>query len=288
MPDPEPSAPMDEEIELDSAQQEHLQQRLRDEQNLVGATVAGASAALAGAAIWAVITLITGYQIGFMAVGVGFLVGYSVRVTGKGVTGVFGVVGAVFALVGCLLGNLLAVTALAAQVDGIPFLDALSLLTPEIIYDLMVAYSSPIDIVFYGIAIYEGYQFSFRRINSDEIQRVLSGAPGQGTPAVRLVASLLGLVIVLVLVLAVWTGGSLQPWEEEFLLGQDALERSDYSAAELHLATSLELIEQFEPLPADGREMKAWVESSLADSDSTPRTVRGSSASIALIFPWRV
>ena len=70
----------------------------------------------------------------------------------------------------------------------------------------------------------------------------------------------------LVLVLAVWTGGSLQPWEEEFLLGQDALERSDYSAAELHLATSLELIEQFEPLPADGREMKAWVESSLADS----------------------
>ena len=195
MPDPEPSAPMDEEIELDSAQQEHLQQRLRDEQNLVGATVAGASAALAGAAIWAVITLITGYQIGFMAVGVGFLVGYSVRVTGKGVTGVFGVVGAVFALVGCLLGNLLAVTALAAQVDGIPFLDALSLLTPEIIYDLMVAYSSPIDIVFYGIAIYEGYQFSFRRINSDEIQRVLSGAPGQGTPAVRLVASLLGLVI---------------------------------------------------------------------------------------------
>ncbi len=84
-------------------------QALRSDQNLVVGALAGLAAALVGAAIWAVVTALTQYQIGFMAIGVGFLVGFAVRAAGRGVDPVFGVVGAALALLGCVLGNLLMV-----------------------------------------------------------------------------------------------------------------------------------------------------------------------------------
>ena len=54
--------------------------------NMSLALIGGVVAALVGAALWAVITVTTGYQIGFMAIGVGFLVGLTVGHVGKGTT----------------------------------------------------------------------------------------------------------------------------------------------------------------------------------------------------------
>lgn len=160
---------------LDPAQITYLQQRLHSEQRLGLGTAAGGAASLLGAAAWAGITFATGYQIGFMAIGVGFLVGYAVRAAGKGVTPVFGVVGAVLALLGCALGNLLAVTAWVAQAEGVAYLDALQRLDPALVQELMVATFSPIDLLFYGIAIYEGYRLSFRQLSPQDVDSMLSG-----------------------------------------------------------------------------------------------------------------
>jgi len=74
--------------------------------NIPLAIAAGAFAAIIGASIWAAITVATGFQIGWIAVGVGILVGFAVRIAGKGETLTFAVIGAIFALVGCLLGNI--------------------------------------------------------------------------------------------------------------------------------------------------------------------------------------
>jgi hypothetical protein len=71
-------------------------QRLRSEQNLVLAVLADGGASLLGACVWAAITFATSFQIGWMAVGVGFLVGYAVRTLGKGIDKSFAVVGAVW------------------------------------------------------------------------------------------------------------------------------------------------------------------------------------------------
>jgi hypothetical protein len=98
---PPPQTPMD------NFKAMEFQQRIESEQNFPMALVAGAAAALIGGIVWAVVTIATKYQIGWMAVGVGFLVGYAVQRFGKGVTTTYGVVGAAFALFGCLLGNLL-------------------------------------------------------------------------------------------------------------------------------------------------------------------------------------
>ena len=158
---------------LDPAQIAYLQQRLEAEQNLLAGVAAGATASLAGAGAWAAITVATGYQIGFMAIGVGFLVGFAVRAAGKGTTSIFGIAGAALALVGCALGNLLAVTAIVANNEGLAFFEALSLLTPQVARDLMVAFASPMDVLFYGFAIYEGYRLSFRQLGEEELTGML-------------------------------------------------------------------------------------------------------------------
>ena len=57
----------------------YAREQLKHEQSLPMGLMAGAGAALLGAIGWAVITALTKFQIGFMAVGVGFLVGTAVR-----------------------------------------------------------------------------------------------------------------------------------------------------------------------------------------------------------------
>jgi hypothetical protein len=128
--------------------------------NLPLALVAGVVAAAVGAALWAVITVTTGWQIGWMAVGVGFLVGFAVRKLGNGKTLVFGILGAVLALAGCLAGNLLSVVGFIAHESASQFFAALSTLTLDDAVSLMIETASPIDLFFYAFAVYEGFRLS--------------------------------------------------------------------------------------------------------------------------------
>ncbi|MBX7222003.1 MAG: hypothetical protein K1Y36_18775 [Blastocatellia bacterium] len=105
-----------------------------DEPNLLKGIAAGTVAAIIGSVIWIVISGVTHYQIGWMAVGVGFLVGISIQKFGKGSDPVFGFAGAGLSLAACVAGNMIL---------GLSF--------------------SPMDILFYGLAIYEGYRFSIKQ-----------------------------------------------------------------------------------------------------------------------------
>jgi len=138
--------------------------RLRGEQNFANGFGAGAVAALIGAVVWAAVTVFTGYQIGWMALGVGILVGLAVRRFGRGVEPRFGILGAGLALFGCLLGNLFAVIGLVAVQEQTSVLAIWGVLEWGAVPGVMAATFSPMDLVFYGIAVYEGYQFSFREI----------------------------------------------------------------------------------------------------------------------------
>ena len=170
------SQPEDESIQLDPSQIQYLRQRLESEQNFLLAAAGGLGASVLGAGIWAGVTVVSGFQIGFMAIGIGFLVGVAVRSLGKGITSTFGVLGAALSLLGCALGNLLAVTALVAREQGVAFLDAVFGLSPSLIQELMVAFFSPMDLLFYAIALYYGYKLSFRQLTEEDLQRMLSGS----------------------------------------------------------------------------------------------------------------
>ncbi len=157
--------------QIDSAKAAAMFAQLLARQNLTWGILGGLAAAVGGALLWAAVTVITRYQIGYMAIGVGFLVGVSVRHFGKGLTTPFGIVGAVFALFGCLLGNLLAVCGMVSVDEGESIIGVTLavLMQPTVMIELLKATFSPMDLLFYGIAVYEGYKLSFRQVTDEEL-----------------------------------------------------------------------------------------------------------------------
>jgi len=148
---------------------------LEAQQNLPMAIAGGLGAALVGGALWATVTVVTHYQIGWMAVGVGFLVGIVVRSLGKGLTKPFGIVGGACALLGCALGNVFSVMGFLSYEESIPLTQVvISVLNqPAAFGQLLFATMSPMDFLFYAIAVYEGYKFSFREITADELSSLM-------------------------------------------------------------------------------------------------------------------
>ena len=85
----------------------------------------------------------------------GILVGYAVRIAGTGETLVFAIIGALFALVGCILGNLLTGISFIADDLEIGFFDALinfdysaSFEILEVMFSEVVPLSLPVNCVF--------------------------------------------------------------------------------------------------------------------------------------------
>lgn len=142
---------------------------LKNEQNINKAILGGTLGMVIGAILWAVITVITGFQIGYMAIAIGFIVGFLVRTFGKGLDPVYGYIGAVFAILGCLFGNMLSIFGFATQEFGMSFFEVFANVDFSLVINIMIESFSPIDLLFYGIAIYEGYHFSFRQITEEEL-----------------------------------------------------------------------------------------------------------------------
>ena len=121
--------------------------------------VGGVIAMLASAIVWGAITYFTEYQIGWMAIGVGFLVGCAIRFFGRGKTITFGISGATLALVGCVLGNLLFYSGIIAREEGVSFLEIFSflLLSPAATIEVFTVAFDFMDILFYALAAYVGF-----------------------------------------------------------------------------------------------------------------------------------
>lgn len=147
---------------------------IQSEQNLVTGTVAGVVAGAVGAAIWTVVTVVTTLQIGWLAVGIGCLVGAAVRWGGRGTTQVFGIVGAVLALVSVLVGNFVSMMGLWAAELELSYVQMAMQFDYSQTFPIMAASFSPTDLLFYGIAVWEGYRFSIRQITDEEIHERLA------------------------------------------------------------------------------------------------------------------
>jgi hypothetical protein len=158
---------------VDELKMKRFMENIRDNQNLSMGILGGSIAALIGAVIWGFITYITGYQIGWMAIGVGVLVGYGVRLFGKGIDRAFGMLGAGLSLLGCIMGNLFATCIFVAEEYSVSVFQVIGSLEWGIISEMFVASFQPMDVLFYAIAIYEGYKFSFYRASKEELGSVI-------------------------------------------------------------------------------------------------------------------
>lgn len=135
-------------------------EKLLAEENLPKAVLFGVLACIAGAVAWALISISTGYQMGYMAIGVGFLVGFAMR-QGKGIRPIFGIIGAALALISCVMGDFFSIVGLVAKEYEVSFMDVLFDASYGEVMSVVIENMASMTIVFYGIALYEGYKLSF-------------------------------------------------------------------------------------------------------------------------------
>ncbi|GEM_PF-866827 len=148
----------------------NLLAQLRTKQDFPRAVIGSLLVAVTGALLWALFSLVSGAGVNSMAIGMGFLVGSTVHMFGQGVDRSFGRLGAGMAAFGCLLGTCLATWMLVAREAGVSLATVLSHLGFAGMASATIARAHPLDIILYGIAIYEGYIFSFRRLTDTTVR----------------------------------------------------------------------------------------------------------------------
>jgi hypothetical protein len=137
-------------------------EQVRAQQNFPLAVIAGISAALLGAVLWAAVTVTTEYKLGLMALAVGYIVGQAIRLAGQGVDAKFGYLGAACGFLGCAAGDILSNVVFFAHAKSLSFAQTLNILTPDLLMALAKAAFDPMDLLFLAIGVYEGYKFAFK------------------------------------------------------------------------------------------------------------------------------
>ena len=132
--------------------------------NLFLGILAGIVAAAVGAVIWMLVAVGAGMHIGYVALGVGALVGFAIRYAGHGQSIFFGIAGAVLTLIGCLGGEVLTVIQLSTNVERDFYQSMMSIDFNQLIANIFDRMNEqPIMYLIYGIGIFEGYKLSIRK-----------------------------------------------------------------------------------------------------------------------------
>lgn len=122
--------------------------------NLTKGIAFGLVGAMVGALIWMAVAAATGMEIGYIALAIGAFAGLGVRKGGKPGQDdfTFRAAGGAIALFGVVVGQLLSILAIAhGEGADIGVVQAITIL-PEVL--------SPMDLLFYGIGVYEGFKFA--------------------------------------------------------------------------------------------------------------------------------
>lgn len=148
-----------------------LANELRQEQNFGAGTVVASIVGLIGAMVWGFVTVKTGYEIGYMSLAIGAGVGVAMRFVGKGFEQKFGITAAIIAFFSVLFGKFFSVIGFIANYEGLDFFFTLSNFNYAFFPQVMIDTFGILDVVFYLIAIAEGYKFAFRKITEEEIKQ---------------------------------------------------------------------------------------------------------------------
>lgn len=119
--------------------------------NIGGAITVGAIAAVVCAIIWAIISVVTGYQIGYMAIGAGVAVGYAIKLFSKFDSVTFGVIGALFAIAACVLGDYMSTIGFIAKEYEVSYFEAFFTCLSDF-FSIIIEGADATTLLFYGIA----------------------------------------------------------------------------------------------------------------------------------------
>ncbi|MFT6638880.1 MAG: hypothetical protein ACJAYP_001466 [Flavobacterium sp.] len=143
-------------------------EKFKTQQNLKLGLLASISVGVLGAILWSLITVATEFQIGYMAIAIGAGVGYTMQITGKGIDQVFGISGAIIAVLSCFLGNFLSLIGFVAKMEDLSFFETLLSIDYSLVPMALKEQFSFIDLVFYVIAGAQGYKFAFRKFTEED------------------------------------------------------------------------------------------------------------------------
>ncbi len=205
-------------------------ENLKQHQNFSFALIGGLLTAFLCAVLWAVITVATKYQIGYMAIAVGLLVGLSVRYFGLGIDRKFGILGACLAFIGCIFGNLFSQVGFIANEHSYSYVELLSMLDFDLSLELLSDSFHPMDILFYGFAIYEGYRFSFRRI-TPKILASGGGVENQKFRITLVIAAIIVLTVTFVKIRQGYSGVKTYTYETGEKMSEGEIKKGKYQGA---------------------------------------------------------
>jgi antitoxin component YwqK of YwqJK toxin-antitoxin module len=139
--------------------------KLRRYQSFIYAVLGGLLVTLVCSLGWAFTEALTGFSGAYMAIGAGFLVGLGIRYFGAGMHWVFGMLAALLALAGSLLGYYLSQTSFleVAQLERVILLP--DYLNPEFFLGTLRETFVPLDLAYYGLAALLAFFLAIRRIS---------------------------------------------------------------------------------------------------------------------------
>jgi hypothetical protein len=142
---------------------------IKSEQNIKNAIIAWFITMLICSIIWATITVLSGYQIGYMSLGLGAAIWFMVSIFGKGIDQIYGVIWWILALIWTLLWNFLSIIWFVSKDDWISILEAINIIDFSYLPQIIMQSFVPMDLIFYWLAMVVWFQLSFRKISEDEI-----------------------------------------------------------------------------------------------------------------------
>lgn len=116
---------------------------------------------LIGAGIWALVAKTTGYNVGYIAILVGFLVSQGFVIAGRGHQMIWGVVAAAVAIVSMLVGKVLTIVLVLSSEYGMTITEVITALDFELTKEILIETFQVYDLVFYVLAITTAFKRSY-------------------------------------------------------------------------------------------------------------------------------
>lgn len=131
--------------------------------NVVWAILAGLLSGIACSTIWALLSVLTGYQFSIIAIGVGIVIGMTVRATGKSTSMVFGIIAVFISLLSFVFGDFLCNIGFLAKEENLPYFYTLRSFDWRYFFELAFAAMDLMSIVFYLIGASTAFSFVTRK-----------------------------------------------------------------------------------------------------------------------------
>jgi hypothetical protein len=169
------------EVPINAAKVERFLANARLQERFGFALLLGLAAALVLGFIWGFVNGMTGLPLEWVPfVGLGFVVGVTVRAAGKGVSLRFGIAGAALTLLGCLFCRALSTTIAVAWQT--PSADPFYLLmhTNGAAWGRLIRDGTNwMNVLALVLTVFQGYYFAFRRVRAQEMSFLADGEPPQ-------------------------------------------------------------------------------------------------------------